>query len=484
MSRRHNTVAVTLFSLGLACASAPIETSSDEKPTGNMPTSADDSAILDAWMAASRGRAAGKRAAEAEPFRPKAGETDPVKLVQWAVAQPDRQAGWRACLELKAQQDRGKLSAFSPWPFVCRAMLLAEQRMFSQSDRMLGASNIALASIEVAYVTGHLSKRRFDKVRGHLDKARVVVPEHPLLDFLASMVATDQAEEFAFLEKVYAKDKRHFEVLTRLAKFYDAKGDSKATELLLAAADVNPKNTDMRIALAARFQKEGKTDQARKQYLALIEAVPFHEGALTFLANDAQQRKDKPSELKYVQSMIKEIKDTKVRRAREAELLAQTNQPEAAEKAYKKLLERDPKMVAGNLYLAKALLARGKPFKAIARYIKAGDAGREELSALGERYEIGKPLPTKGRSLNPTIWAAEAKLKKRFAAARKRAPMIKGGRVSWTLIFDDQGQCVEVTADSKRVTDPWFLAGGVLLQLGVQHKSVAGGEISWDLSVP
>jgi thioredoxin-like negative regulator of GroEL len=363
-------------------------------------------------------------------------------------------------------------------------MLLAEQRMFSQSDRMLGASNIALASIEVAYVAGHLSKRRFDKVRGHLDKARAAVPDHPLLDFLSSMVATDKAEELVYLEKVYAKDKRHFEVLTRLAKFYDEKGDSKATELLLAAADVNPKNTDMRLALAARFQKEGKTDQAREQYLALIEAVPFHEGALTFLAGDAQQRKDKPSELKYVQAMIKEIKDTKDRRAREAELLAQTNQSEAAEKAYKNLLERDPKMVAGNLYLAKVLLARGKPFKAIARYIKAGEAGRKELSALGERYEVGKPLPSKGRSLNPTIWAAEAKLKKRFAAARKRAPMIKGGRVSWTLIFDDQGQCVEVVADSKRVTDPWFLAGGVLLQLGVKHKTVAGGEISWDLSVP
>ena len=484
MSLRRYIVSVPLVSLAVACASASVEPTQTQQPSGNMPTASDDSAILDAWMAASRGKAAKKRAAEAEPYRPKGNETNPVKFVQWAVAQPDRQAGWRACLELKSQQDRGTLNAFSPWPFICRAMLLAEQRMFSQSDRMLGASNITLASIEMSYIMGHLSKRRFDKVRGHLEKARAAVPEHPLLDYVSSLVATDKTEELKFLEKVYAKDKRHFDVLTRLAAFYDAKGDSKATQLLLAAANVNPQDTNLRIALAGRYQKEGKVKEAREQYLALIEAVPFHEGALTFLANDAQNRNDKAAELKYIQAMIKEIKDTKERRAREARLLAETNQLEAAEKAYKNLLERDSKMVAGNLFLAKVLLSRGKPFKAINRYIKAGEEGRQKLVELADRYEVGKPLTAKGKSLNPTIWAAEAKLKKRFKAARKRAPLIKGGRISWTLIFDDQGQCTEVVAESRRVTDPWFVVGGVLMQLSIKHKSVAGGEISWDLNVP
>ncbi|MEE2834577.1 MAG: hypothetical protein VYB65_01000 [Myxococcota bacterium] len=484
MSLRRQFLYVPLLSLAVGCASTPTEPVQAQQPSENTPTAADDAAILDAWMAASRGRAAQKRAAEAEPFRPKAGEKNPVKLVQWAVAQPDRQAGWRACLELKSQQDRGTLNAFSPWPFICRAMLLAEQRMFSQSDRMLAASNITLASIEMSYIMGHLSKRRFDKVRGHLEKARSAVPEHPLLDYVSSLVATDKAEEFAYLEKVYAKDQRHFDVLTRLAKHYDAKGDSKATELLLAAANVSPQNTDMRVALAARFQKEGKADQAREQYLKLIEAVPFHEGALTFLADDAQKKGDKATELKYIQAMIKELKDTKERRTREAKLLAETNQVDAAEKAYKRLLEADPKMVAGNLYLAQRLLAKGKPFKAINRYVKAGEEGRKILVELADRYEVGKPLSATGKSLNPTIWAAEARLKKRFKDARKRAPLAKGGRISWTLIFDDQGQCTEVLAESKRVDDQWFVVGGVLMQLAIQHKSVAGGEISWDLNVP
>ena len=67
---------------------------------------------------------------------------------------------------------------------------------------------------------------------------------------------------------------------------------------------------------------------------------------------------------------------------------------------------------------------------------------------------------------------------------RASAPLAKGGRISWTLIFDDQGQCTEVLAESKRVDDQWFVVGGVLMQLAIQHKSVAGGEISWDLNVP
>ena len=75
-------------------------------------------------------------------------------------------------------------------------------------------------------------------------------------------------------------------------------------------------------------------------------------------------------------------------------------------------------MVAGNLFLAKVLLSRGKPFKAINRYIKAGEEGRKKLVELSDRYEVGKPLPAKAKSLNPTIWAAEARLK---AGSRQRA---------------------------------------------------------------
>jgi Tfp pilus assembly protein PilF len=469
---------------GLACAGAPIKASNEAQAASNIPTEGDDRAILDAWMAASRGRASGNKSSAAESLRPKSGESDPIKLVQWAVVHPDRQAGWRGCLDLKSRQDRGTLDAFSPWPFICRAMLLAEQRMFDQSDRMLAASNIKLASIEVAYAMGHLEKHRFDKVRSHLDRARKFVSSHPLLDLIASQVATDKADELRFLEAVYAQEKHHFGVLTRLAKFYDEKGDLRATELLLAAANVNPENTEMRLLLADRFRKEGKHGQAKEQYLAIIEAVPFNEGALSFLAADAAKTKDYPSQLKYVQALIKEVKDTKARRVLEAELLAKSNQNKAAEKAYKKLLENDQKLIPGNLYLAKVLLGRGKPFKAIARYVKAGEAGRTELAAMAERYELKGKFGNKSKTLNPMIWRAEALLKKRFKAARKRAPLIKAGRVTWTMHFDDQGQCVEVSHESSRVNDPWFLVGGYLLHLTIAHKSVAGGEISWDLNVP
>ena len=485
MQLRHRVLmGILAAGAATACASAPTEQATQPGANENLPSTADDAALLDAWMAASRGLASGNHSVESEPFRPKADEKDPIKLLQWAIVHPDRQAGWRACLDLKSRQDRGALSAFSPWPFVCRAMLLAEQQMFDQSDRMLGPSNIKLAAIEVAYVMGHLRKKRFDKVRGHLKTAREIQPNHPMIDLLSSGVATDKAEELRYLEAVYAKDKRHFGVLTRLAKFYDEKGDARATELLLAAANVNPKNTEMRILLANRFRKEDKLDQAREQYLEIVKAVPFHQGALTFLAEDAAKRNDMKTQLKYVQALIKEVKDTKERRLTEAKLLAKTNQIEAAAKAYTQLLERDSKLTAAHLFLASVHMSKGKPFKAIASLVIAGPEGRKELAAMGYRYEVGKPLKTKGKSLNPTIWQAEAVLKKRFKAARKRAPLIKGGRVSWDIRFDSEGQCVEVSHESSRVTDPWFLVGGYLLHLGVAHKSVAGGEISWDLSVP
>jgi tetratricopeptide (TPR) repeat protein len=468
---------------GLACAGAPVQITKQPGGDENLPTAENDRLLLDAWMAASRGMASGNRSAEAEAFRPKAGEVNAIKLLQWAIVHPDRQAGWRACLDLKSRQDQGSLSAFSPWPFVCRAMLLAEQRMFDQSDRMLGPSNIKLASIEVAYVMGHLQKKRFDKMRGHIKKAREVHSNHPMIDLLSSVVATDKSEELRFLEAVYEKDKRHFGVLTRLAKFYDASGDPRATELLLAAANVNPKNTELRILLANRFRKENQLIKARDQYLEIVKAVPFHEGALTFLADEAAKRNDAKAQLGYLQALIKKVKDTKERRLTEAKLLVETKQTEAAEQAYINLLKRYSKLAVGHLYLARVDISRGKPFAAIERLMKAGPEGRKELAAMGDRYEVGKPLPTKGKSLNPTIWKAEAVLKARFKEARKRAPLIKGGRVSWDLVFDQDGQCVKVSHNSSRVVDPWFLVGGYLLQLGINHKAAAGGEISWDLNV-
>ena len=82
------------------------------------------------------------------------------------------------------------------------------------------------------------------------------------------------------------------------------------------------------------------------------------------------------------------------------------------------------------------------------------------------------------------IWRAEALLKKRFKAARKRAPLAKAGRISFDLTFDEEGRCSEVAHSSKRVDDNWFLVGAYLLQYSMAHKSVAGGEISWELSLP
>ena len=66
-------------------------------------------------------------------------------------------------------------------------------------------------------------------------------------------------------------------------------------------------------------------------------------------------------------------------------------------------------MVAGNLYEGATAAAKGKPFKAINRYVKAGEEGRKILVELADRYEVGKPLSATGKSLNPTIWAAEAR---------------------------------------------------------------------------
>jgi hypothetical protein len=103
---------------------------------------------------------------------------------------------------------------------------------------------------------------------------------------------------------------------------------------------------------------------------------------------------------------------------------------------------------------------------------------------MADSYELKGKLTSKGKTLNPTIWKIEALLKKRFRAALKRGALIKGGRVTWTMYFDDKGQCVKVSHTSNRVKDPWFLVGGYLLHLTVAHKSAAGGEISWDLSVP
>ena len=144
---------------------------------------------------------------EAELLRPKAGEKIPSNWSSGRSHNPiDKLAGAPVWSQITTGL-RHAQRLLTP-TFICRATLLAEQRMFSQSDRMLAASNITLASIEMSYIMGHLSKRRFDKVH-HLEKARSAVPEHPLLDYVSSLVATDKAEEFAYLEKVYAKDQRH-----------------------------------------------------------------------------------------------------------------------------------------------------------------------------------------------------------------------------------------------------------------------------------
>jgi len=484
MSMRMERMTAIVLVFG-ACATAPIEQEqTNTAQSSNMPTAAEDLALMDAWMAADRGRTGGNLADEAAPFRPKSTEKNPVKFVQWAVAHPDRQAGWRTCLDLKSRQDRGDISAFSPWPFVCRAMLLAEQRMFDQSDRMLSASNIKLAAVEIAYIRGHLAKKRYDRVREHLAKAREAMPDHPLLDLMASRVATDKAEEKRLLEAVYAKDAGHYGALKRLARFYDSEGDPRSLELYLKAAEINPKDTEMRMFLAGRFVKNGQIDKAREQYLEIIKAVPHDESALLFLADDAAKRKQWGDQLDYVRTLIAKVKDTQERRILEAQLLAKTNKLDAAMAAYKALLKAKDDLVVAHLGLAEILVARGKPLEGITHMTAAGEAGRAALAELGERYEVGEPLPTKSKGLNPVIWKAEALLKERFKEARKRAPLIKGGRVSWTLRFDEEGQCVEVIHDSRRVDDPWFLVGGYILHLGVANKSVAGGEISWDLQLP
>ena len=203
MSLRRTIVTIPLVSLAVACASASIEPTPTQQPTGNMPTASDDSAILDAWMAASRGKAANKRAAEAEPFRPKGNETNPVRLVQWAVAQPDRQAGWRACLELKSQQDGSTSMRFPVAIYLPR----------HAAPNGACSSNVALRraispSPRSRCRTSWDTFQSADLIKYVAISKSAVVPEHPLLDYVSSLVATDPTEEFRYLEKVYAKKRR------------------------------------------------------------------------------------------------------------------------------------------------------------------------------------------------------------------------------------------------------------------------------------
>ena len=301
---------------------------------------ADDAAILDAWMAGSRRRAAQKRACRGRAFSTEGGRKKiPSNWSSGRSHNPIDKPSWRL---FGAQITTGPRHAQRLLTLVVYlpTLLLAEQRMFSQSDRMLAASNITLASIEMSYIMGHLSKRRFDKVRV-LRKARRRSPSTRCSITCRAWLRRTRQKEFAYLEKVYAKDQRHFDVLTRLAKHYDDKGDSKATGAAAGCCQRQPPKHRHARGARRTLPKRRKGRPSAEQYLKLIEAVPFHEEALTFLADDAQKKGDKATELKYIQAMIKEPQRPE-RRTREAKLLAETNQVDAAEKAYKRLLEGGP----------------------------------------------------------------------------------------------------------------------------------------------
>ncbi|HBU46969.1 MAG TPA: hypothetical protein DEB46_01540, partial [Myxococcales bacterium] len=130
---------LALFAL-TSCATDGIqpETSSNGRSSqmaAARPTPEQDRELLDTYMALSRSAAGNTGEKEEKAYAVGKDETDPFKLMKWAVAQTDRQKGWRTCMKMKSLQDRGQINSFSPWPFLCRGMFLAEQRMFTQADR-------------------------------------------------------------------------------------------------------------------------------------------------------------------------------------------------------------------------------------------------------------------------------------------------------------------------------------------------------------
>jgi tetratricopeptide (TPR) repeat protein len=486
---RKKMVLVSLVStIGLGCATSdPYAGSTSTTADENMvPSAADDRMLMDAFMAASRGKAAGNPEKEAKKYAVTKDETSALKMVLAAVTEEDRQVGWRHCLNLKTKQATGVVSTFSSWPTICRAILLAEQRMFDQAKRLLAPTSLKLASVEYGYIVGHLKKQRFDKVRSHLTAARAVMPDHPLLDLVAAKVAPTPKIEAAFLEKIYAKEKGHFWVLTELAKAYDTAGDPRATELLMRAADINPNNTRMRMQLANRLAKEGKLEAAEKQYLAVVSVVQDHRDALRFMRQRAESRNDPAEELDWVRKALvaKAERDPDELRLREALLLDRLGKRDEALKAFKSLLEENEYLEPANLFVAAVYNQEGKPFLAIRHLLRAGEEGKEAMAEMAKKYAVGPPAPKGSKGVAPIFWAVESQLKKRFRSARQRSPLAKSGRVKWRFAFDDKGRVEELVRTSKRVDDLWFLAGAELLLYTIEHPKMAGGSMEYELLVP
>ncbi len=516
---------LALFAL-TSCATDGIqpETSSNGRSSqmaAARPTPEQDRELLDTYMALSRSAAGNTGEKEEKAYAVGKDETDPFKLMKWAVAQTDRQKGWRTCMKMKSLQDRGQINSFSPWPFLCRGMFLAEQRMFTQADRMLGGTDIKLASIHYAYVLGHLARKRFDKARKHLKAAEELVQDHPLINLVKAQASADPAEELALLEKVYAVDKDHFWVLQKLAAHYDKAGDPRATELLMKAATIDSENIDLRLQLAERFAKERRYDEAAAQHKAVLEVRPRQESSLNFLIGYSRDSSDTVSELKWLDASIASLGKSDARFFHRAKLLDKLKRGPEAKKVYSGLLNRSEKqlkrlsneievlkqkaeakgvsdaekkalnaqlaqkqaevpvfnerLVASKMFMARWEIAKGTPMNALSFLSEAGDEGNAKLEAMRKEYEMGSPAPA-ARSIDPIIWNIDAKLKTRFKAAKSRDAYVKGGRMTWTLIFNDNGQVSRVERDEdSSVVDPWFLTGAELLLLTIKCGAKCNG---------
>ncbi len=480
-----------------------------------------DRELLDAYMALSRSTAGNTGAVEEKAYAIDENETDPFKMMKWAVVQADRQKGWRTCMKMKNLQERGQINSFAPWPFLCRGMFLAEQRMFTQADMLLGPTSIKLASIHYAYVLGHLARKRFDKARKHLKAAEGLVADHPLINLVKAQASADPTEELALLEKVYAVDKNHFWVLQKLAAHYDKGGDPRATELLMKAAAIDSENTDLRLQLAERFAKERRYDEAAAQHKAVLEVRPRQESSLNFLIGYSRDNSDTVGELKWLDASIASLGKTDARFFHRAKLLDKLKRGPEAKKVFSGLLNRTEKklkrlrnnievlkekiaakdvkeedkkameaqlaqqeakgpafterLVASRMFMARWEIAKGTPMNALSFLSEAGEEGQAKLNAMRQEFEMGSPAPA-ARSIDPIIWNIDAKLKKRFKAAKSRDAYVKGGRMTWTLRFNDVGEVAEVFRDEDSpVVDPWFLTGAELLLLTIKCGAKCNG---------
>ena len=509
-----------------ACASGPVQPDLADNARSNQmaaarPTPAQDRELLDAYMALSRSMAGNTGTQEEKAYAIDKNETDPFKMMKWAVVQADRQKGWRTCMKMKSLQDRGQINSFAPWPFLCRGMFLAEQRMFTQADRMLGGTDIKLASIHYAYVLGHLARKRFDKARKHLKAAESMVEDHPLLNLVKAQASADPTEELALLEKVYAVDKDHFWVLQKLAAHYDKAGDPRATDLLMKAAAIDNENTDLRVQLAERFAKERRYEEAAEQHKAVLAVRPRQESSLNFLIGFSRDNSDTVGELKWLDASISALGKSDARFFHRAKLLDKLKRGPEAKSVYSGLLNRSEKklkrlrndievigekisakdvkeedkkamkaqlaqkqseepklierLVASRMFMARWEIAKGTPMNALSFLTEAGEEGSAKLEAMRKEFEMGSPAPA-ARSIDPIIWNIDAKLKDRFKKAKSRDAYIKGGRMTWTLRFDDQGLVTEVYRDEDSpVVDPWFLTGAELLLLTIKCGAKCNG---------